>query len=60
MKSYTVVIASGDNNIKFTMAAEDVPVFHQVADMVINTPAISSQLGGAGLHSFSVVSIEEQ
>lgn len=60
MKNYVVVIASGTNNIEFIMESNELPEFQQVADAVMRTPSISSQLGGAGLHSFSLVSVEEQ
>ncbi|MDM5069904.1 hypothetical protein OB952_21455 [Aeromonas salmonicida] len=60
MKNYVVVIANGTNNIEFTMEADEMPVFQQIVDAVMHTPSISSRLGGAGLHSFTLVSIEEQ
>lgn len=60
MTNYVVVIASGEKHIEFIMEATEQPEFNQVVDFVMHTPEISSQLGGAGLHSFSVVSVEEK
>lgn len=60
MTNYVVVIACGEKDIDFIMEAEAKPTFNQVVDFVMHTPEISSQLGGAGLHSFSVVSVEEK
>ena len=61
MKKYVVIIACGPKVIEFVMESSEAPRHRQVADKVMNTPAISSQLGCSGLGaSYCIVSVKEQ
>ncbi|MCE9957871.1 hypothetical protein [Aeromonas rivipollensis] len=60
MKKYVVIITCGPKTIEFIMESSEAPRHSQVADKVMNTPALSSQLGGPGLCSFCIVSVKEQ